>query len=220
MKNVYFLLVVGLMYACHSVQYPDGKSAYQSFAPDGIPFTVVAEAWNVDGLGNHRAVVSVASDHEKNVIARLPWRRADLRIVSKGIVVVNARTGKKLSDVVVLKLTPEVGEVVFRPEGKGEYYIYYLPAHFRKGWNDARYGKPWNDYIAETSCTDSVWAKEVRTHRNNLYPAKVLKFESRSRFNHFTPMGLIATPKNMSVSLRNQNSHFSFFLKTELFLYV
>ena len=193
MKKVYFLLMIGLMYACHSVQYPDGESAYQSFAPDGIPFTVAPEAWSVDGLGNHRAVVSVASGHESGVIARLPWRRADLRIDSKGVVVVNARTGKKLSDVVVLKQTPEVGEIAFRPEGKGEYYIYYLPAHFRKGWDDARYGRPWNDYIAETSCTDSVWAKEVRTHSNTLYPAKVLKFESRSRFNHFTPMGLIAT---------------------------
>lgn len=211
MKKTFLLLATGLLCACHSVQYPDGESAYQSFAPDGIPFTVASEAWQVDGVGNHRAVVSVVSDEAGTVVAGLPWRRADLRIGSKGIVVVNARTGKKVSDVVVLKQTPEYGEIAFKPEGKGEYYVYYLPACFRKGWDDARYGNPWNDYIAATNCSDSVWASRVKADSKSYPRAEVMKFESRSRFNHFTPMGLIATAAEQQAISRQSDKSFVVF---------
>src|SRR5690554_6624045 len=128
---------------------PDGESLYLPYDLDGIPFMVADRAWEADMLGNHRVVVTVADVGEsKGVLVNLPWRRPDLRPETKKVVVVDARTGEKIKNVLIKKLNAEKGTLIFEPVGgPGDYYIYYLPYKFRKGWNDARYGEPWNDYL-------------------------------------------------------------------------
>lgn len=217
MKKILLTLVAGFMYGCSAeVQFPDGDSRYQDFTPDSIPFTIAPEQWKLDGVGNHRAIVTV-EENQNTVIAKLPWRRADLRQNTKGIVIVNSQTGEQVKDIVIVKMTPETGEIAFRPQGIGDYYIYYLPAHFRKGWGDARYGKPWNDYIAETSCEDTKWAKEVVSNASSLPQAKVVRFESRSRFNFFTPMGLIATSDEQQAISKQSDKDFIVFPEDRAF---
>ena len=217
MKSTLLTLAVALLCSCSAgSHFPDGESAYQDYTPDNIPFTIAPEQWKLDGVGNHRAVV-VVSENQETVVAKLPWRRADLRQKTKGIVIVNAKTGEQIKNIVVLKHTPEMGEVAFQPQGAGDYYIYYLPAHFRKGWDDARYGKPWNDYVTETACEDKVWAKETKANAATLPEAKVMKFESRSRFNFFTPMGLIATASEQETISKNSDKDFIVFPEDRAF---
>ncbi len=175
---------------------PDGQSQYKSFAPDGTPFTVADSLWNVDSLGNHRAIVSVSNTSHRAVVVSLPWRRPDRHPATKRIVVIDNKTGRKLRNVHVLELTSEQGKIAFEPATlPGDYSIYYLPYKFREKWADARYGKPWNDYLDTTSYTlvDKEWVKNVIAYQSSLPAAGLRRFESRTEFDFFTPMGLIAT---------------------------
>ncbi|MGL4519715.1 MAG: glycoside hydrolase domain-containing protein [Phocaeicola sp.] len=173
------------------------------FAPDGVPFVIAKEPWHAHLHGNHRAVVKVqgASDAVK---VNLPWRRADLVPEAKKVVVVDATTGHEIENVYVKEITSERGEIIFEPiKGITDYYLYYLPYTFRKGWDDARYGEPWNDYLPAVYTTDSRWLTKVKRSKN-IKKATLVRFESRSDFDHLAPMGLIATQKETEL-LRKQN---------------
>lgn len=195
---------LGLLFTCctfHRTE-PNGDSQYQPYAPDGIPFEVATSAWKADQRGNHRAVVQVSNvQGRKAVEVTLPWRRADLRPDSKRVLVVDGKTDSVIQNVFVKKFTSESAQVCFEPTSKeGTYYIYFLPYRFRKGWDDARYGKPWNDYLPPVDEADSLW--KTRIGQEETMKASVIRFESRTRFDAFTPMGLIATDSEKD-SLKN-----------------
>ena len=163
--------------------YPDGDSRYETFAPDGIPFKVADTLWTIDQRGNHRAVVTVAEDAPA-VVAKLPWRRPDLKPETKRIIVTDA-SGTEVKDVMVKELTGERGEVVFRPSsGPGEYLIYYLPFKWQTWYNNV------SDYLPPEYEADPAWVASVPAE---VPEAKVDRFESVSRFHFWTPMGLTAT---------------------------
>lgn len=187
------ILITTLSVSSNQASFLDGKSQYQEFSPDDIPFVITQDPWNVDGTGNHRAVVLVSDIQTDAVIATLPWRRPDMRPETKRIIVTYARTGEIIQNVTILELTPEIGKIAFQPQGAGEYYIYYLPYKFRKGFDSARYGKPWNDYLPPKETADTAWKANVNKNLSIIPQAKVKQFESRSEFDFFTSMGLIAT---------------------------
>ncbi len=195
-KYILFISLLVFLVSCQTnTAAPDGDSQYQSYAPDGIPFVISETPWKVDGVGNHRVVVSV-KEKSNAVMAELPWRRPDMRPETKKIVVVDATTGQEIKNVKVLDFSSEKGSIAFQPVTvPGEYYIYYLPYKYRKGWDDARYGEPWNDYLPPVYEADNSWLSELSGA--SLPKAKVVKFESRSRFDSFTSMGCIATAKEM-----------------------
>ncbi len=197
---------------------PDGESQYRDFAPDGIPFTVADSAWNVDSVGNHRAVVQVTGAKQNVVKVTLPWRRPDMRPETKKIVVVDATTGRKTKNVAVIEFSAEKGVVAFEPQTvPGKYYVYYLPYKFRTGWDDARYGKPWNDYLPPVYNANPDWAKTAKTDIESLPEAKVVRFEARSRFDFFTPMGLIATANEIQTLKQKAKGDFTIFPEDRAF---
>ena len=201
MRKILQLLVLPLAAAflsgCSGGEAPDGESRYQAFAPDGIPFKIADTQWKVDQRGHHRAIVSVEDNSSEGVVAELPWRRPDLRIESKKIIVTDAGDNE-IKDVLVTGMTAERGEVIFRPAaGAGTYHIYYLPYKWRSRYGDARYGKPWNDYLAPEYDADKAWTDKVAGQKDKLPKAKVICFESVSKFNFWSPMGLIATAEEM-----------------------
>ena len=129
MKTLSFTTALGglfLLFSCTAPPAsPDGDSQYQAFAPDGIPFVVADSAWKADLRGNHRAVVEV-DDTAFAVRAFLPWRRPDLRPESKKVVV-DARTGEEVQNVLVSDFSAETATVTFEPQsGRGTYYVYLL----------------------------------------------------------------------------------------------
>lgn len=176
----------------------DGNSQYEPYAPDGIPFVVASESWKADMQGNHRAVIQITpSENLSAVRVNLPWRRPDLRPDTKKILVVDATTGEAIKNVLLIELRSEQGSFVFKPTQSAQYFIYYLPYKFRTRYDDARYGQPWNDYLAPTYSPDKDWIASIANNINNLPIAKVIRFESRTEFDAFTPMGTIATQKEM-----------------------
>ncbi|MDR1813269.1 MAG: hypothetical protein LBR18_00255, partial [Tannerella sp.] len=60
MRYLYYLIATILFLSGCSFSAPDGASQYRAFAPDGVSFVVADSSWNVDGRGNHRAIVEVA----------------------------------------------------------------------------------------------------------------------------------------------------------------
>ena len=206
MRKYLIVIFFCTLYAC-AEKFPDGESQYQDFSPDGIPFTVSDSAWNVDMLGNHRAIVAVEQSGASNAVrVTLPWRRADLRPETKKIVVVDVKTGLEIKNVSILDFSSEKGVVAFQPQTvPGTYEVYYLPAKFRKGWDDARYGRPWNDYLPPEYATDPDWEKAVKNNSGAIPAAKLTRFEARSKFDFFTSMGLIATEKEKQ-DLKQKNT--------------
>ncbi len=96
-------------------------------AAQEVKYTVGKPTWMADSLGNHRAAVAFNGNGN---IARvlIPWRRRDESPEKKRIIVQDARTGKKITNVAVMSINREQGDICFEPvSGKGYYYIYYLP---------------------------------------------------------------------------------------------
>lgn len=201
MKKYLLIIFLSILYAC-TANFPDGESQYMDFSPDDITFTIADSLWNVDSLGNHRAIIAVENNitHSttiNGVKVSLPWRRPDLRPETKKIVIIDTQTGEKIKNVSIIEISSEKGIVVFQPQSiPGIYEIYYLPAKYRDRSGDARYGKPWNDYLPpEYEEVDSYWEKEVINNLNYIPEVKPLRFEARTKFDFFTPMGLISTEK-------------------------
>ena len=161
------------------------------FAPDGVPFTVAETAWTANGLGNHRAVVRVPTAGQL-ALARLQWRRTDPQPEIKKVFVVAAATGKAVAHAVAHDVTAEAGIVEFEPSaGAGDYYIYYLPYRERTGSHEGR-GQPWwNDYFKADYSADAAWRTALG--KVQATPCEVVRYESRTDFEAWTPMGLAAT---------------------------
>jgi hypothetical protein len=214
-----YLLSICLLYLIVSCSVsPRETTTFEPFAPDGIPFVVADSAFMPDMKGNHRALVSVDDTKEIAVVATIPWRRPDLRPETKKVVIFTKESHKEIENVKVMGLSSESGKIVFQPEpGQTEYYIYYLPYKFRRGWGDARYGKPWNDYLAPEYAANPSWLETVEKSIETLPQAKVERIESRSEFDAFTSMGLIATEKETDAIKEKYPDDFLIYTEDRLF---
>ena len=140
----------------------------------------------------------MSDDTATGVTAVLPWRRPDLRVESKKIIVTDVND-HEIKDVIVTKLSSEEGNIIFKPSsGAGIYYIYYLPYKWRPKYGNARDSKPWNDYVEPKYDANETWSKTVIKEKGRLPKAKIVCFESISRYNFWSPMGLIATKYEMN----------------------
>ena len=54
--------------------------------------------WDADSLGNHRVVVSVNQPTDA-VLAKMEWRRRDFDPEKENIIVVDAKTGERITNV-------------------------------------------------------------------------------------------------------------------------
>ena len=110
------ILTVLLWMAAINASAWDADSQYAVYAPDGVPFMVAREAWNADGLGNHRAVVrAVCPAETKAVRARLKWRRPDLKTDKTSFVIMGQKSGRQAAHFWAEKRTVEEGIVWFEP---------------------------------------------------------------------------------------------------------
>ncbi|MEI7899386.1 MAG: glycoside hydrolase domain-containing protein, partial [bacterium] len=115
---------------------------------------------------------------------------------NKNIVVVDAATGKRLSNVARLGITREQGAIAFEPQTvPGDYHIYYLPFSFQGSWGSCNtaYHKPEGtasaDWLADQKLTAAETAAGVW---KSLPKAKVLRIEARLPFDSFYPMEVVA----------------------------
>ena len=159
--------------------------------------------WNVDTLGNHRAVIQVKTKSDA-LLAHLDWRRRDHHPENIDVIVVNAETGKRVNNVYRVNINPEFGEVIFQALNAGTYYFYYMPHVMSKGnYPKVKYNEPIN--LAEKS-----WAAKYKFTGNQMLSAQKAKYkqvtateiQSIDVFNSFYPMEVIASKTEIASLLK------------------
>lgn len=212
-----FTLFFMLFFEQNSIAQSNGDSAYQSITLDNTVHVIAKSDWDVNGKGNHRAIVAVTQKGIKVVRVLLPWRRADEEPDKKRVVIIDGATGKEITNVFINHITNEEGSITFEPvTTPGNYEIYYLPYLFRKNADDARYGAPWNDYLLPNYKPDQAWLSSIKSAAELPY-AKVLRFEARKREDFFTPMGLIATAEEQNKLTSNSTGDYMVFPEDRAF---
>lgn len=184
MKKFFFFLVI-----CFSL-----PAIAQNIKPDASLYG--SAFWEADTLGNHRAVVHI---HHPADIAKvyLPWRRRDSHPEQKGLIIVDAQTGKQIVNFYRKEINREFGILFFQPQtAPGDYYIYYLPYHSSGG----PYPKVF--YTREQSIPDAGWLAQAQLQETKAAEASLVEFQSRGSLNSFYPMEIIATAKEKEELLR------------------
>ena len=171
------------------------------------------------GLGHHRAVVRVEAPATPSaplpkkpvrktaaapvivkptaVRARVPWRRRDLEPEKKNVIVVDAATGDRITNTLVLAVNREYGDIVFEPKTvPGDYYIYYLPykSEGRKNYPNVKYDPPQATADPAWLAANGLSPEKLALQRPDGFArAEVIEIQSDDEFDAFTPMELIAT---------------------------
>ncbi|WPU96083.1 DUF6067 family protein [Mucilaginibacter sabulilitoris] len=150
-----------------------------------IPYTNCKNCWVVDSLGNHRVVLTF-NGTGKAAKAVIPWRRRDTDPENKRIIIQDAKTKQKITNIKLGTINRESGELVFEPtSGKGTYYVYYMPYK-----NEGRSNYPKGVYLKPENLASETWLNGLGA---NIPAASVKEFQSIDAFNSFYPMEVIAT---------------------------
>ncbi len=166
---------------------------YKAQAQKILTYETADKPW-METLGNHRAVIEVAGEYDA-VMANIPWRRRDRDAAEKRLVIADS-SGDEVKDIFRLAINRENGTFIFRPEyGAGIYYVYYMP------WKGKKNNGSFNgDYLTPEPAPDSLWIRRNKLTRpstkefqKNMPSATVIKIESRTAFDGFFPMEVIAT---------------------------
>ena len=188
--------------------------AYSSLQAQAVPTDELygVGIWNADSLGNHRVIVSVDNPADA-VLATIDWRRRDLNPEAKNLIVVDAATGERITNVCRFTIDREQGEVVFQPQTvPGEYYIYYL--------KNVMSGSPYYptvNYPAFENTASADWVKKNKLSGKKapaLPAAKVVQFQAINELNSFYPMEVIAT-SNETARLLKEHPGEKYILFTE-----
>lgn len=188
--------------------------AYSSLQAQAVPTDELygVGIWNADSLGNHRVIVSVDKPADA-VLATIDWRRRDLNPEAKNLIVVDAATGERITNVCRFTIDRERGEVVFQPQTvPGEYYIYYL--------KNVMSGSPYYptvNYPAFENTASADWVKKNKLSGKKapaLPAAKVVQFQAINELNSIYPMEVIAT-SNETARLLKEHPGEKYILFTE-----
>jgi hypothetical protein len=167
--------------------------------------TCFSQTWDPDRLGNHRAVLSVTANAAA-VRAHIPWRRRDSAPEKKSLIVIDARTGNEISNVMRIEINREFGDIAFEPaSGPGTYFVYYLPYA-----SSGRTNYPTITYPEWRDKASPEWLARVRPAK--LPQATFVAMQSIDEFNSFSPMEVIATSDEVQALLARypERSYFVF----------
>jgi hypothetical protein len=171
------------------------------------------------GLGNHRAIIRIEAQSApktpliKNGSAKaatapmiakpaavrviIPWRRPDLEPEKKNVIIVDAATGERITNVLALAVNREFGDFVFEPRTiPGEYYLYYMPyeSEGRKNYPNVKYDAPQATADPAWLAANGLTPEKIAVLGPRTFPrAEAIEFQSADEFSAFTPMELIAT---------------------------
>jgi hypothetical protein len=181
-----------------SLAAPASPSARDAEPPRGLG------VWDDLAYGHHRAVVRVEATADA-VLAHVPWRRPDHDPETKEVVVIDAATGVRISNVARAALTREAGDIVFQPQtAPGDYFVYYLPFLVT-----GRTNYPKVEYPGPVDRADREWLQRNRLTRDDIATgawqglprAPVLAIQSSSSLDAFTSMEVIATQEEKATLL-------------------
>lgn len=211
-----------LLLSCviHYLAAYDGGSQFKRFTTsDGTTFTTHADPnWNVNNRGNHRAIVWVKQTKESLALVDIHWRRPDLRVGEKKIVVVEAATGKEVQNVLALDVNNERGRILFDTEGKnGKYFVYYLPYQYMDGSYEARHQPYFSQYLKPEYAANQEWAAAAKLKAGKWVAIQADTIESRLQHDFWSPMGIIATASECAALAADTRGNFMLFAEDRAF---
>lgn len=158
-----------------------------------VPYGVADAMWNLE-LGAHRARVHVGNAAPA-AWAHLPWRVQMKGMETHQILVEEATTGRRVSNVVRTAADRMAADIVFEAATAGDYFIYYLPLRPYANMNDVA------GYVGYSCTADPAWRQANRladadlgqVTKRGLPEAKVVEFQARTQTDRFDPMEVIAS---------------------------
>lgn len=174
-----------------------------------VKYTASNNSWNADTLGNQRVVVLFNGD-DKIAKVNINWRRSDPNVEAKGIIIQDAKTGKKIPNLLPLSITKERGLICFEPtSGKGLYYIYYQPYK-----NEGRSNYPKGVYLKQEKLASWINEKAAAAAPIN---AVAQEIQSINAFNNIYPMEVIATAQEVKdLYIKNQSPAYLVFPESRM----
>ncbi|MEN8154378.1 MAG: glycoside hydrolase domain-containing protein [Acidobacteriota bacterium] len=159
--------------------------------------------------GNHRFVIKTETA-ESVVCARIPWRRGDENPAEKGVIIINAKTGQSIKNILIKEINNEFGAFLFEPESNSDiYYVYYLPHESTGGYY------PKVKYLPQNNTADNFWISKTgrlsSVQIKDLPEAKIISAQFIDDFHNFFPMEIIATEKEVSDFFRSNPGKFYLF---------
>ncbi|MCG8307083.1 MAG: DUF6067 family protein [Cytophagales bacterium] len=152
-----------------------------------------------ESLGNHRAVLHV-DNPAKAVAVNILWRRHDKNPERKKFIIIH-ESGDEVKNIKRVKVDNERCHLVFGPAEKaGTYYFYYLPYEVQKnyGFYNKGYLKP-----------EKRWSGKFDIAA--LPKAELTEFQSRTEFDSFYPMEVIALQSEKDSLLKIHSKDFLVF---------
>ncbi len=182
-RDTFYLLITATLFILFNI-------CFECSAQHFINYKVAEKPWE-ESLGNHRAVLQIDQPSEA-VRLQMTWRRHDRNPGWKKFVIINASSGDTIQNIHRIQVNNEVCEIAFGPVlQKGIYHFYYLPFEPQEGW-----GNYSRNYLKKERKPEESWIKQnkLRKEKNlkKLVLATCLRLESRTAFDSFYPMEVIA----------------------------
>lgn len=158
-----------------------------------------------ESFGNHRAVLQINQPAEA-VSIDFRWRRPDKDADKRHFVIVNATTGDTLRNIKRVDVSAERCQLIAGPvKEKGLYYFYYLPYQVQLGQGGYSGG-----YIPQEKAPEANWLTQVDAAKK-LPSALITAVQSRTAFDSFYPMELIATTQEKENYLQKHKADWHLF---------
>lgn len=192
-KNLLILCVLSSFFFLTQCQQLTPKQGEYSYVTPEKP-------WD-ESFGNHRAVIRVEKNAES---ARLhfEWRRSDKNVNDRRFVILNSENGDTIRNIQREKVTSEVCDLTFGPVQKGTYYFYYLPYKAQLG-----HGYFYGNYDKREKAPNKKWLDQSEKP----VKAQVLRVESRTTFDSFYPMEIVAHKSEVKEFLQQYKKTFYLF---------
>jgi hypothetical protein len=155
--------------------------------------------WDASSFGNQRVVLQIAAKAEA-VWAHVPWRRRDAAPEKKNLVLVDATSGQRVTNLWRVAVGNVWGDIVFEAPNAGTYYLYYLPSISRgKNYPTVSYQPPENTAGAAWLARNGLGADNASSVVESKFPhATPVEMQAIEAFDTFYPMEVIAAPEETS----------------------
>lgn len=150
---------------------------------------------HVDSLGNHRVVIKVDKTADA-VVVDIPWRLREIGPPEKNIVIVDASSDERITNVFPFEINREHGKFAFQANKKSkEYYVYYLTYKKEGGYY------PKVTYHPFENIADPEWISKNGLNKkgsaDKIPSAVIVQFQSINKLNSFYPMEIMASAKEV-----------------------
>ncbi len=149
-----------------------------------VNYSVSENQWE-EKLGNHRAVLQI--DKSCNVAdLDILWRRHDKNPEQKRFIIIHEESGDTIRNIHRLQVDNERCHLQLGSIKKsGRYFFYYLPYQVQENYGFYNRG-----YYELENKPEQKWINSIESP--NLVKAQLVEFQSRTDFDSFYPMEIIA----------------------------